>query len=145
MDELAKEMKRARDAQHRLEKQSPTPQFQETEGGQTIKTPEQVLTEAVTALNELAGALTLEAGANITIQTAGATIIISGPDPGASNFLGLTDTPASYVGEQGRIPAVNSLEDGLEFIDPPTGGSGAFDFGLISEATSTTQDWGSIA
>lgn len=41
---------------------------------------------------------------------------------GASTFDALTDTPASYTGESGRLVAVNAAENGLEFIDPPTAG-----------------------
>jgi len=32
------------------------------------------------------------------------------------SFLDLTDTPDSYAGEAGKIPKVNSTENGLEFI-----------------------------
>jgi len=41
-------------------------------------------------------------------------------DPGSGDtFISLLDTPPSYSGQSGRIPAVKSTEDGLEFIDPP--------------------------
>ena len=45
---------------------------------------------------------------------------------GASTFTGLTDTPANYTGSGGKIPAVNSGETALEFIDAPSGGATAF-------------------
>lgn len=35
---------------------------------------------------------------------------------GVSTFLGLSDTPNSYAGQSGKVPAVNGTEDGLEFI-----------------------------
>lgn len=35
-------------------------------------------------------------------------------------FTSLTDTPANYVGQAGKLAAVNSTETGLEFIDAPT-------------------------
>lgn len=35
---------------------------------------------------------------------------------GATTFLGLTDTPASFSGKAGNLPAVNSGETALEFI-----------------------------
>jgi len=39
-----------------------------------------------------------------------------------TNFLGLDDTPDSYTDQAGKVVAVNDEEDGLEFIDPPSGG-----------------------
>jgi len=35
---------------------------------------------------------------------------------GGSGFNELSDTPTSYAGQAGKIPAVNAAEDGLEFI-----------------------------
>ena len=40
---------------------------------------------------------------------------------GVTNFLGLSDTPVSYVGEAGQLLAVTAGEDGVEFVDAPTG------------------------
>lgn len=37
---------------------------------------------------------------------------------GATTFLQLQDTPASYVGGKGKVVAVNSSENALEFVDP---------------------------
>ena len=37
-------------------------------------------------------------------------------DPQPSNFLKLSDTPASYSGQVGKFPKVNSDEDALEFM-----------------------------
>lgn len=39
---------------------------------------------------------------------------------GAVNFLGLADTPASYGGGAGKMLAVNSAENAIEFIAVPT-------------------------
>jgi hypothetical protein len=36
---------------------------------------------------------------------------------GSADFIGLTDTPASYSGMAGRVPAVNFVENGLDFVD----------------------------
>lgn len=36
---------------------------------------------------------------------------------GVANFLGLTDTPASFAGQSGKLPVVKSAEDALEFLD----------------------------
>jgi len=41
---------------------------------------------------------------------------------GVTTFLGLTDTPANYSGSSGKIVAVNSGENALEFITAPAGG-----------------------
>lgn len=35
----------------------------------------------------------------------------------ATTFLGLTDTPVNYTGAAGKLVAVNSTPDGLEFVD----------------------------
>ena len=48
----------------------------------------------------------LRADENGLLRTVGA---------GAVTFLGLTDTPASYVGQAGLVPTVNVGEDALEF------------------------------
>jgi len=42
---------------------------------------------------------------------------------GATEFVALTDTPASYSGEASKVVTVNSGETGLEFVD---GVSGSF-------------------
>ena len=47
-------------------------------------------------------------------------------DPGnnaPSTLVGLTDTPSSYSGEGGKFIAVKSDITGVEFVDPPTGGT----------------------
>lgn len=40
-----------------------------------------------------------------------------------TTFLGDTDTPNSFLGQAGKLAAVNATEDALEFIDLPPGGS----------------------
>jgi hypothetical protein len=53
---------------------------------------------------------------------------------GASVFTALTDTPAEYTSQAGKIVLVNATEDGLEFGDAPTSGSTAPRFlSLIQE------------
>lgn len=55
------------------------------------------------------------------------------------NFPSLTDTPSSYEGQGGKIVAVKSTEDGLEFISGGGGGGGA---GTTSLWTDTAvSDW----
>lgn len=41
---------------------------------------------------------------------------------GASTFTELSDTPANYTAASGKVVAVNSAGNGLEFIDAPSGG-----------------------
>jgi len=44
------------------------------------------------------------------------------PNASIGSFVGLTDTPSAYTGQAGKLVAVKSAEDGLEFV---TGGGGA--------------------
>ena len=46
----------------------------------------------------------------------------SGGGGGSSTFIGLTDTPVSYAGKQGKVLAVNATENGVEFITASGGG-----------------------
>lgn len=41
----------------------------------------------------------------------------SGGGSGVTTFTGLTDTPASYSGQAGKVVKVNSAENALEFVD----------------------------
>jgi len=41
------------------------------------------------------------------------------PSLGKNKFVELEDTPASYSGQAGKVPAVKSTEDGLEFTTLP--------------------------
>lgn len=43
-------------------------------------------------------------------------------------FTSLTDTPASYAGNAGKLLAVNGTADALTFVDPIPGTSAAFSF-----------------
>lgn len=43
---------------------------------------------------------------------------------GATNFLGLTDTPSAFTGQAGNAVIVNEAEDGLEFGAAPSAGGG---------------------
>ena len=45
----------------------------------------------------------------------------TGSGGGATTFAALTDTPASYTGEGGKLVRVKTAEDGLEFVTPPSG------------------------
>jgi len=55
-----------------------------------------------------------------------------GTGAAATTFLGLTDTPASYAGETGKVAAVNAGETALEFI---AAGGGVTDHGALTGLT----------
>lgn len=50
---------------------------------------------------------------------------------GATNFLGLTDTPATYAGEDGDVVSVASSEAALQFETPVVTSAGAADAGKL--------------
>ncbi len=56
-----------------------------------------------------------------------------------SSFTVLTDTPANYVDQAGKLAAVNSTETGLEFVDPP---EGAYAFTDLTDTPNTYTDQG---
>jgi hypothetical protein len=46
---------------------------------------------------------------------------------GLTTFTVLTDTPSSYTGQAGKLVRVNSLEDGLEFVEPFSFSNGVYE------------------
>lgn len=54
-----------------------------------------------------------------------------------TQFTALQDTPSSYTGMGGKVVAVKSTEDGLEFTDPPSGSGGASKFIDLSDTPSS--------
>lgn len=58
------------------------------------------------------------------IATAQLLCDIAANGPGATTFLELTDTPASYAGQANKVVAVNAGETGLEFVAAPGGTPG---------------------
>lgn len=67
-------------------------------------------------------------GAGVTATQSGGTATITIPGgSGASTFLALNDTPDSYVGQAGKLAAVNSGETAVEFVDPYVSGPTAHD------------------
>jgi hypothetical protein len=85
-------------------------------------------------------AVTLEAGANITLSEAGNVITIASTGGGTDTFLELTDTPSSYSGQAGKLVAVNSGATALEFI--PAGSAASIPgvkFLLHSDETASTE------
>lgn len=140
MSELVRELRRKRHEELRLQKQSPETVFQETENGKQYNLPEEV----VKAINNLVGAVTLAAGSNVNISIVGNTITITATDTGATTFLQLTDTPGTYIGEQGRFVRVNSTEDGLEFVDAPSGTGSSTFTGLTDTPAAYTGQAGKV-
>lgn len=69
--------------------------------------------------------------------------IQGGGGGGATTFLQLTDTPANYVGEKGKVVAVNSAENGLEFVDQASIDKQAV-LDAIKEGTNITIDRGTL-
>jgi len=63
-----------------------------------------------------------ENGGSDEISVAGLSGELADPQP--SNFLKLSDTPASYSGQSGKYPRVKATEDGLEFAAAGGGGGG---------------------
>ena len=67
---------------------------------------------------------------NVSSATAGKILSWNGTDfvwvddqtggSSTTTFVGLTDTPASYLGQGGKYVAVNSGATAIEFINPPT-------------------------
>jgi YD repeat-containing protein len=50
-----------------------------------------------------------------------------------ASFASLSDTPSSYTGAGGKVVAVKATEDGLEFIDAPSGGGGG-DYAILGSS-----------
>jgi len=63
--------------------------------------------------------------------------------PASHTFISHSDVPLSYTGQAGKALIVKATEDGLEF-GQAGGGSGIFDYGLITEDAGTPQDWGTL-
>ena len=64
----------------------------------------------------------------------------NGGGGGVTNFLELTDTPASYAGAGGDFVAVNAGATGLEFVAAPAGGTSGLhkDYSTSEQATNRT-------
>ena len=94
-------------------------------------TADQTAAEIVALLEALTGTGRLDASAlqliadAIDTELGNTTWRTGGGGAGTSTWLGLTDTPAAF-GTAGQVSAVNTAEDGLEFVDQ-TGGGGSDD------------------
>jgi len=62
---------------------------------------------------------------------------------GVSDFLSLTDTPSSYIGNAGKYLKVNSSEEGLDF-DTPTGAGDITAIGDVTDGDAFTGSAGNI-
>ena len=63
---------------------------------------------------------TADGGAGEFLQTDGAGNLSWAAAGGVTTFLALTDTPAGYAGEAGKVVVVNAVPDALEFVDTLT-------------------------
>jgi len=104
--------------------------------GQTVScTAEQVTALFSTGVNQII------AGANITVTPSGGTgnVTITAASGGATSFLALTDTPASYYQQAGKNVKVNLSDNGVEYTPDFK------DFDLTPEGTSlvtgTSYSW----
>jgi len=72
---------------------------------------------------ELTEERVLTPGSGIDIQDngPGSTVVISALGGGVDEFIELIDAPSSYVGQGGKVAAVKTTEDGLEFSDAGAG------------------------
>lgn len=117
----------------------------------------QYLQTAVTSLKKtastpLVGNVELAEGANITLTQDDALKKITIAAGGVSNFIALTDTPASYTGQTGKSVIVNAAENGLIFGAAAGGGVNSslidldiYNNGMISTYSDTTvYDWNFI-
>ena len=59
-----------------------------------------------------------------SVRITAAFIHQEGGAGGAADFTGLSDTPDDYTGQAGKLVAVNSGANALEFVDAPMGGGG---------------------
>lgn len=84
------------------------------------------------------GTWTLEDTEDLRDRTPNTTAGAGGGGAGVTDFLGLSDTPSSYIGQSGKVPKVNALETALEF--GAAGGSLEFieEKTFVSAATTTT-------
>ena len=95
-------------------------------------TTDQTAAEIVALLEALTGTGRLDASAlqliadAIDTELGNTTWRTGGGGTGTSTWLGLTDTPAAF-GTAGQVSAVNTAEDGLEFVDQTGGGGGTDD------------------
>jgi hypothetical protein len=97
-----------------------------------------------TDLDDVPSAYTGQAGKALLVNSEEDGLEFGEAGGGAESFVDLDDVPAAYTDQAGKVLAVNAEENALEFITPSSGASGSFDFGLITEASSYSWDWGTI-
>ncbi|MEE4238747.1 MAG: hypothetical protein V2I51_18655 [Anderseniella sp.] len=100
-------------------------------GGSDPITPAAIGAAATSHTHTSAGILSTGAtdGHVLTADGAGGTAWEAPAESGAAAFTDLTDSPAAYTGQQGKLVKVNATEDGLIFGDP----------------SGTSVSWGDIA
>ena len=82
-----------------------------------------VKVKANAGLEETASGIGLQDGtaANDVMKWDGSKWVVGAIPLGATSFVGLTDTPANYSGQSGKVCSVKSTEDGIEFVDQSGG------------------------
>lgn len=145
---LSKILKQKRDAEARLARNSPTPNYigsggTPTTGGGTIPNDSFVdvsgfatkkeldsksdtdHTHEIVDLTDVDIIYTGNAGKFLKINTTEDGIDTGeATGGGASAFTDLSDSPADYTGQAGKVPTVKATEDGLEFSNAPAATNG---------------------
>ena len=75
---------------------------------------------------------------SITVDEDGRLTAASSGSAPVTTFLGLSDTPSTYVPSAGKVLVVNSTQNGVEFVDKSTITSGLFQ-DKISEGDSKAE------
>ncbi|HAS91317.1 MAG TPA: hypothetical protein DCS12_03415 [Clostridiales bacterium] len=114
---LSKELKKKRDAEDRLRNRSPQVVFTDTGTEQGF-----VDTSSFATKTELAGKANIDH---------------------THTFLDLNDTPSTYIAD--KIVKVNSTGNALEFADAPSGASGAFSYGKITDVVDIQYSYGGLS
>jgi len=83
-----------------------------------VYTPSSILNVTTLSINSAFTFPTFDGSADQVIITDGSGILSwTDQSSGVTTFLGLTDVPASYLGEGSKYVKVNATEDALEFVD----------------------------
>lgn len=128
---LAKELKKKRDAEARLDKNSPTKIFTEVVAGEPAYNDlSQFLKNAVKKLNGLDGNVTLSEGDNITLTVEGNEIIISSTGGGIGEIPQATETKLGGI--KAKAKTTESIEVAIDtstgrLYIPSSGGGGGTD------------------